>query len=256
MQIRVLGAHNCQSQNTNLAALLVDDALALDAGGLASSLPFETQLNLKAILLTHQHYDHIRDIPAIAMNALLHETTISIYSIPAVRDVMVSHLMDDKIYPDFLKRPEENPAVKFTVVEPDQAVTVEGYSVLPVSVSHSVPAVGYQVTSADGKVIFYTGDTGPGIIECWQRVMPQLLIIESTAPNRYEDFARRAGHLTPDLIKQELESFREVKGYLPQVIVVHMNPVLEKEIEAEIASVAKSLNCPVTLACEGMILNL
>ena len=256
MNIQVLGAHRCESQNSKFVTLLIDDVLALDAGGLTSSLSFEAQLKLKAILLTHQHYDHIRDIPAIAMNALLHETTISVYSISAVRDALATHCSDDEIYPDFLKRPEENPTIKFTIMQPNKAEQVAGYSILPVPVNHSTPAVGYQVTSPDNKTIFYTGDSGPGLVECWQCVSPQLLIIEVTAPNRWEEFAKQAGHLTPTLLKQELDCFREIKGYLPQVIAVHMNPVQEEEIEAEIAVVAKSLNNPITLAHEGMVLNL
>ena len=76
MNIRFLGAHNCESQNSRCACLLIDDILAIDAGGLTSSLSFPAQQNLKAILLTHQHYDHIKDIPTIAMNFGLSEATI------------------------------------------------------------------------------------------------------------------------------------------------------------------------------------
>ena len=256
MHIQVLGAHNCESQNSKFVTLLIDNVLALDAGGLTSSLSFEAQLKLKAILLTHQHYDHIRDVPAVAMNALLHETTINVYSISAVRDALAAHLLNDELYPDFMKRPEGNPAIKFTVIEPNRAVSVEGYSILAVPVNHSTPAVGYQVASPEGKTVFYTGDAGPGLAECWQRVSPQLLIIEVTAPNRYEEFAQQAGHLTPNLLKRELDSFRELKGYLPQVVAIHMNPGQEKEIEAEISGIAVSLNNPITLAHEGMTLNL
>ncbi|GAJ02993.1 unnamed protein product, partial [marine sediment metagenome] len=60
----------------------------------------------------------------------------------------------------------------------------------------------------------------------------------------------------PSLLKQELATFQELKGYLPPVVVVHMNPRLEKEIEAEIAAVAKALNNPINLAYEGMQLHL
>ena len=112
------------------------------------------------------------------------------------------------------------------------------------------------ITSPDGKTVFYTGDTGPGLADCWEWVSPQLLIIEVTTPDRYQEFATRAGHLTPNLLKQELNSFLEIKGYLPPVIVVHMNPGLEKEIEAEIAAIASALNSPITLAYEGMKLHL
>ena len=256
MKIQILGAHNCESQNSKLISLLIDDVIAIDAGGLTSSLSFEAQLKIKAILLTHHHYDHIRDIPAIAMNLFLHETTINVYSIPAVYDALATHLLNGKLYPDFLKTPQGNPAIRFTVIEPNKAEQVEDYRILAVPVNHSVPTVGYQVTSPDGKTVFFAGDTGPGLADCWQHVSPQLLIIETTAPNRYEEFARSSGHLTPSLLRQELDCFRELKGYLPMVVVVHMNPRQEKEIEAEIAITAKSLNTLVTLGREGMLLQL
>ncbi len=256
MNIQVLGAHNCESQNSRLISLLIDDIIAIDAGGLTSSLPFQAQQKLKAILLTHQHYDHIKDVPVIAMNFALHGTTINIYSIQPVYDALSTHLLDGKLYPNFLERPQGNPTIKFTVVEPYQTEQIEGYSILAVPVNHVVPTVGYQVTSPDGKIVFYTGDTGPGLTDCWERVSPQLLITEVTAPDRYEEFAKESGHLTPNLLKQELAIFQELKGYLPQVVVVHMNPRLEKEIEAEIAVVAKALNNPINLGYEGMQLNL
>ncbi len=256
MNIKVLGAHNCESQNTKLLSLLIDDSLALDAGGLTSSLSFPAQQKLKAILLTHQHYDHIRDVPAIAMSFYLSEATINIYSTLPVYDALTAHLLDGELYPNFLERPQGNPAIKFTVIEPLKTEQIEGYSILAVPVNHSVPAVGYQITSPDGKIVFYTGDTGPGLSGCWEQVSPQLLIIELTAPNRFEEFGRESGHLTPNLLKQELINFRELKGYLPQVVAVHMNPGLEEEIKAEIAAVAEDLNNPITLGYEGMELHL
>ena len=256
MNIQVLGAHNCESQDSKFVSLLIDDALAIDGGGLTSSLSFLAQQKLKAIMLTHQHYDHIKDIPTLAMNLSLHGSTISIYSIQPVYDALTTHLLNGKLYPNFLERPQGKPTIKFTVIEPHKIEQIEGYSILAIEVNHSVPTVGYQITSADGKIVFYTGDTGPGLVGCWEYVLPQLLITEVTVPDRYEEFAQKLGHLTPSLLKQELISFRELKGYLPAVVVVHMNPKLEKEIAAEITVVAKALDSPINLAYEGMQLHL
>ncbi|UCH43884.1 MAG: MBL fold metallo-hydrolase [Dehalococcoidales bacterium] len=50
---------------------MVDNILALDAGAITSSLSLADQQKIQAILLTHQHYDHIRDIPTVAMNLYL-----------------------------------------------------------------------------------------------------------------------------------------------------------------------------------------
>jgi len=252
MDIKVLGAHNCESQNTKCASLLIDDVLALDAGGLTSSLSFIAQQKIKAVLLTHQHYDHIRDIPALAMNFALQKATLNIYSTSAVRDILATHLLNGVLYPKFMERPQGNPTIKFTILEPGKAKQIEGYSVLTVPLNHAVPAVGYQITSADDKKVFYTGDTGPGLAECWAQVSPRMLFIDVTMPNKYEEFFKEAGHLSPNLLKQELTSFRQLNGYLPQVILIHMSPYFEKEIKSEASALAEELNSPITLAHERM----
>ncbi|MFC2060003.1 MBL fold metallo-hydrolase [Chloroflexota bacterium] len=252
MKISLLGAHNCESQNTRFISLLIDDVLAIDAGGLTSGLSFEAQQKLRAILLTHQHYDHIRDLPAIGMNFYLSGSTLNVYAIQPVYDAITTYLLNGQLYPNFLEQPQEKPTIKFTVIEPYKLKQIEGYSILAVPVNHSVPTVGYQVTSPGGKAVFYTGDTGPGLADCWQYVSPELIIAEMTVPNRYDEFARRSGHLTPVLLKQELLSFRELKGYIPRVVIVHMSPGLEKEIETEIANVNEALDNSITLGYEGM----
>ena len=254
MRIKILGAHNCESNKTRLVSLLIDDVLAVDAGGLTSTLSFSAQQKLKAILITHAHYDHIRDIPAIAMNALLNESSINIYSTPDVYEKLVHYLLNDTLYPAFLNRPPDNPAIKFIKI--NSVKQIEGYHILAVPMTHSLPTVGFQITAPDGKIVFYTGDTGPVLADCWQQISPQLLIVEVTAPNKYEEYAHRAGHLTPKLLKKELEGFRSLKGYLPEVITVHMNPRQENEIEAEIKAVNESLNTSIRMAYEGMLLDL
>jgi ribonuclease BN (tRNA processing enzyme) len=255
MKVRFLGAHNCETKDAKLVSLLVDEVLAIDAGGLTSSLSLEAQHKLKAVLLTHQHYDHIRDIPTLAMNLFLGGANTTIYSIPQVFKVLENNLMDGVIYPDFHQRPPDKPTVSFNVIEPNKVQKILDYDVLAVPIKHGVPTVGYQL-SAGGKTFFYTSDTGPGLAECWRDVSPQLLITEVTAPNKYTKWAAEGGHLTPSWLERELTDFRKLKGYLPPVITVHMSPHLEKEIATEIAEVAKALDASVTLAHEGMEISL
>jgi len=256
MKVKVLGAHNCESEDTKLVSLLIDDFLAIDAGGLTSSLSWPSQLKLKAILLSHRHYDHIRDIPAVAMNSFLNDSTVNVYSTPSVYEAFDTHLLNVELYPKFMELPQGNPTINFTAIEQGETEFIKGYTILALPVNHSVPTVGFQVASPDGKTMFYTADTGPGLTSCWEKISPHLLVVEVTAPNRYEDFAKEAGHLTPSLLEQELIDFRELKGYLPQVVTVHMHPGLEKEIEAEIAKVVESLDARISLAYEGMEIQL
>jgi ribonuclease BN (tRNA processing enzyme) len=256
MDIKLLGAHNSDSANTRFISLLLDDKLAIDAGGLTSGLSFDAQRDIKAVLLTHQHYDHIRDLPGFIHGFYLTGEHIAMYSTLPTYEVLATHLFSGKIYPNFLERPEGNPTAKYNIIEPDKEIDIEGYRVLAIPVNHSDPTVGYQVKSQDGKVLFYTGDTGPDLIGCWEKISPQLLIIEVTAPNRFEEKATESGHLTPDLLKRELLCFKEIRGYLPHVIAVHMAPELEEEIKAEIEIVSEELKIPITIGFEGMQLHL
>jgi len=236
-------------------ALLVDDVLALDAGSLCSSLSLPAQQKLKAILLTHHHYDHIRDIPLLAMN-LSPERSIEIYSIAAAFEVLSTHLLDGAMYPNFLRWPEHNPAVKFTSIAPYEPTDIAGYSVLAIPVPHAVPTIGFQVASGEGKKAFYTGDTGAGLSACWQHVSPDLLITELSLPQKREQWARTTGHFTPQLLKAELVQFRNLKGYIPPTILIHINPSWESQIEREVADVARELGASITLGYEGMKIDL
>jgi ribonuclease BN (tRNA processing enzyme) len=256
MKIQILGAHNIQSEATRCVSFLIDDVLAVDAGTLATSLSFAAQQKLRALLITHQHYDHARDIPALGMNFLLHQSSLDVYTTPAAFEALHEHLLNDVLYPDFTARPEQQPALRFRMVEPGREEEVAGYRVLPVTVDHAVPAVGYQVTSPDGKKVFYTSDTGPGLAECWRQVRPDLLISELTALNKYADFARESGHLTASLLQEELESFIEINGYLPQVVTVHMNPLDEKGIREELGVISRALNTNIRPGHEGMRIDL
>ncbi len=256
MKIRLLGAHNTESNRARMAGLLIDDVLAIDAGSLTSSLSFTAQLKLKAVLLTHSHYDHIRDVPALAMNLFLRGRSVRLLASSATRQALHRHLLDGETYPDFFVRPEGKPVLDFVEMFPGQPYHLGGYDIAAIPLNHAVPAAGYLVTAADGRSLFYTGDTGPGLGDCWKQISPDLLIVELTAPDRFESFARESKHLTPGLLKAELEAFRDLRGYLPRVVTVHMNPAEEKRIRPELATVASALGASITPGREGMIIEL
>lgn len=251
MIIRFLGAHNAESSNTGLASLLIDEILAIDAGSLVSGLSFLEQEKIRAILLSHGHYDHIRGIPAFAFNNS--DRTTKVFATPETLEILSSHLLDGVIYPKFTDRTSflQKPALELVPLELLKPVDIAGYQVLAISVNHPIPAVGFEITSREGKRIFYTGDTGPGLSSLWGYISPQLLIADVTFPTRLEKVAMDAGHLCPKTLKKELMGFRRVKGYLPQVVLIHLSPQLEEEIKAEVEEVAKELSLPIAIACEG-----
>jgi ribonuclease BN (tRNA processing enzyme) len=254
VEIQILGAHQLELKGTRLTSLLIDGTLVIDAGGLTSALSLTEQKKIKAVLLTHHHFDHTRDLVTLAANAAYYwQGQLKVYALSYTIDVVTSCLLDGKIYSNFLEYPsKEKPTLILEAIESYNKKTIAGYSVLALSVKHSVPTIGYQITSSDGKSLFYTGDTTVGISDCWQHISPQLLIAEVIGPNKYGDWLKKAGHLSAELLKGELTQFRRIKGSLPRVIVIHIGNLFEQEIKEEVAQVAQELEADISLGYEDM----
>jgi ribonuclease BN (tRNA processing enzyme) len=252
MDIRILGAHNNESTTSSCVTFIVDGTLAVEAGGLTSRLTIEEQQALDAVIITHHHLDHIRDIPAIALNLCRLGGSLDVYSTPEVGEVIKNHMLNTVVYPEFQNIPEKKPTLVFLEIEPYGLQWIDGHSILPVPVHHCGEAVGFQICDKQGKTVFYTGDTGPDLKECWRHVSPQLLIIEVTFTNAGEELARQTEHLTPNLLEQELICFRELKGYLPDILAIHLDAVQESTIRQELDAVAANLQTPITVAREEM----
>jgi len=248
---RFLGTHNAESKNTRLVSFLIDDVLAVDAGSLVSELTFPEQKKIKAILLSHGHYDHIRAIPAFAFNNS--DRTTKVIATSKTLEILSSHLIDDVVYPKFTSEASflRKATLQLVSVEPLVRQEIEGYDILAVPMRHNLDGVGFEITSRDRKTLFYTGDTGPGLSSIWGNISPQLIITDVTWPNNLANAAKDAGHLCPEMLKEELIEFRRVNNYLPRVAVIHVSPQHEPEIEREVREVAKSLGTSIDIAHEG-----
>ncbi len=251
MIIRFLGTHNAESVNTKLVSFLIDEFLAVDAGSLASELTFLEQAKIRAILLSHGHYDHIRGIPAFAFNNSNRITKV--FATRQVLEILSSHLVDGLIYPDFTSSDSflGRATLQLIPFEHFESKDIEGYQVTAIPVNHPLPGVGFQIVSGDRKQIFYTGDTGPGLSHVWGKIDPQLIIIDVSMPNEMADMAKNSGHLCPKMLRKELEDFHRIKGYLPKVVLIHLSPQSESEISREAGEIAKELGIPIRLAREG-----
>jgi ribonuclease BN (tRNA processing enzyme) len=257
LEVRILGAHSAEVKAQRMVSLLIDGVLALDAGGLTASLSLAEQQKVRAVLLTHHHFDHSRDLVTLGANGARFASPVGIYALNQTLEVLNFCLLDGKMYADFSKWPSaDKPFLQRKVIEPLKPQNIQGYDVLPVPVQHAVPSVGFQVTSKGGKSLFYTGDTGPGLEACWQHISPQLLVIEVSGVNEDQDFLKSVGHLSPELLKGELIQFRQTKGYLPRVVVIHIPPWFEREVKREIKKVAEELRTRIDIGCEGMKITL
>jgi cAMP phosphodiesterase len=265
VKIKILGAHLAELKGARLTSLLIDDVLAVDAGGLTSALSLPEQKKIETVLLTHHHFDHTRDLVTLAANAGYYwRKQLAVYGPRYTLDIVSSCLLNGKIYTNFFEYPsKEKPTLMLEAIEPYNRRTIVGYDVLALPAKHSVPAVGYQISSSNvqhsnrlSAGLFYTGDTTVGISDCWQHISPQLLITEVAGPNKFEDWLKKAGHLCPRLLREELIQFRRLKGYLPRIIVIHIGNPYEQEIQEEVAQVAQELEADISLGHEDMRITL
>ena len=255
MKIRFLGVSNAESADNQLVSFLIDEILAVDAGSLTARLPFAAQKKVKAILLSHGHYDHIRDVPAFAFSNPLRTTPV--LAAQETLEILSSHLIDGVIYPQYAGKTSflKKPALKLVALEPFTPKKVVGYEVVAVPVNHPHNAAGLQITAPDGKSVFYTGDTGPGLSDVWRHISAELLIVDLTFPDRLAQTALDSGHMCPALLSRELRKFRRIKGYLPRVVAVHLTPWLRGEIAEEAARVAGRLGLRFGIAAEGEVIS-
>ena len=139
------------------------------------------------------------------------------------------------IWPDFTEIPHyDRPWMRFEPIAVNETVTLGGRRIRAIAANHTVPAVGYQLSSAGGSII-YSGDTWPNA-EFWRVVNGvrdlRYLIIETAFSNKEQDLARTAKHLYPVQLGQELEKMRVE----PTVLITHLKPsdrgVIEQEIKA------------------------
>ena len=189
MELRVLGAHNAESKTTRLESHLIDKVLVLDAGGLTRSLSFEEQSGIGAVILSHRHFDHVRDLLPLGIGLLNSGKTVDIYAIEDTVKFVSEKLLDGTLYPNFLEFPSpETPVFRMHAVEFFKEFDVLGYKAMAVPVPHAVPAAGFLITSGDTQ-LFYTGDTGKGLSDAWPTFhptfcSPRLLLATETRTGR------------------------------------------------------------------------
>jgi len=257
MEIRILGAHNLEGQGTKHTCFLVDDVLALDAGSLTSALTPVEQAQISAVLVSHSHFDHIRDIPTLGLATLWEPGCTSVYGLPETLSAIHDNLLNWQIYPDFTEGINgDSPKFQFQPVRPALEFPVLGYQVKPVPVPHAVPCVGYIVKSPSGASIAYTGDTA-GCLKSFLQdpLQPSVLFVDVTFPNRLHELAETTGHLTPCRLREELLTGLADGATPPRMVAVHISPQHQDELARELEDLSREMGVQVDLGFEGMLIS-
>jgi ribonuclease BN (tRNA processing enzyme) len=237
MELRVVGCHGGETPRHRTSAFVVDERLAIDAGSLTSGLDLKLQFRLSAVLVSHAHLDHIRDLATIADNRCQAECEplIVAASSGTVR-ALKKHFFNNLIWPDFSEIPsKEHPTVRFVELKPERPRDIAGYRVRSVMVDHTIESSGFIVEGKDATIA-YSGDTGP-TDRLWQLLRQEknlkALLMEVSFPDREQKLATVSGHHTPRTLATDLKKFPKPKD-LP-TLLYHSKPVFQSEVEQECA---------------------
>lgn len=223
------------SPRQHLACFVVDDAVAIDAGSLAMAASAAQRKQIRDVVLTHAHLDHIAGLPLFIddLFATL-DAPVCVHAVPQVIETLERDVFNWEIYPRFSELQNERGAVmKYQSFEAGREFSVRHLRFKAVPVNHKVSTVGFIVS--DEKMTFaLTGDTSE-MDEFWQTVNAETnlsaLLIECAFPDELEELAQASNHLTPRLLEKELEKFNRKEC---AIYVINIKPMYRDEVVKQI----------------------
>lgn len=234
--IKILGAYGGKDKNRSTTSLLITDKVAIDAGNILNYMGMSASA-IDRIFLTHSHFDHIADI-AFMMDIFfaVRTTPLKIYAIKHTLDMLDKHIFNDTIWPDFRKIHlinSHHKAIEYIEITPDQTIEIDGVKFTPFETVHTVPSVGYVIEKNDSKILF-TSDT----YKCpkiWEIINSdksiKSMIIEVSFPSNLDELANASLHLTPKLLKEELENLKRDDVV---IYINHIKPEMYNIIKDEL----------------------
>jgi len=242
LKLKVLGAYGSEGQGQRPSAFLVDDRVLLDAGTVGGALTVAEQVEITHALITHAHLDHTVGLAFLTdtLAMVAPERHVEVSSIAPVIESLRIHAFNDALWPDFTTIPSgSSPVLGFRSLLEEVEARVGELWVTPVPVEHTVPTTGYVVH--DGETGFvYSGDTGP-TQRLWRvaREMRGLkaLIVETAFPDRLDALARVSGHLTPEMLRREID---KMPPDVP-IWIFHIKPQLFQETAEQLARIDPTL---------------
>ncbi len=233
MKIRVLGCDGGVLPGFDQVSFFINDHLIIDAGAICSKLSLKEQHQIKEILITHGHLDHIKDLPFLAENLSLSGAggSVSIFSTYAILTDIKKNLLNGIVWPDFSRIPAEKPIYRLRSIR--QPFSIGKLKIEAIPVTHSHSALGFIISDRKGAVIF-SGDTAP-TDELWQHANRlknlKAIFLETSFPSALADLAWQTKHLSVTTLIRELS---KIKNNTAPIYLYHLKPVYFKMIRSEI----------------------
>ena len=154
MKLQVLGCHGGELPDCRTTCFLVDGVLALDAGALCASLDLEALARVDHIILTHAHFDHVKDLPLLAdLMVGRRERPVTVWASRTCVKTLQKNVFNDALWPDFTRIPSpKNPVLELRAFRPGDSFQAGDYQVQSVLVSHPVESCGFVVRRGDSAL--------------------------------------------------------------------------------------------------------
>jgi 3',5'-cyclic-nucleotide phosphodiesterase len=216
---------------------LLDERLAIDAGSLTSGLDLSLQYKLEAVLVSHAHLDHIRDLATIADNRVQYGCPpLQVVGTKPTLDILRKHFFNDLLWPNFAAIPsKKEPTIVYKTLKPEVRAEICGFGVKAIAVSHTIDASAF-IVDKNGASVAYSGDTGP-TDRLWEVLNRQkdlrALLMEVSFPNEEQRIATLSGHHTPQTLVKDLQKYANPRD-LP-TLLYHIKPAFQREVERQCA---------------------
>lgn len=228
------------AQNQYLSTYLVNDTIAIDAGSLGFWGTPEDQARVRHVLISHSHIDHLASLPTFIENVYqYHASTVTVYGSDAVLDCLQEHIFNDLVWPDMVGLSASHlPFIRLERMEAGRPLRLDGLTVTPVAVDHTVPTLGFIIEDATAAIVI-TSDTGP-TEAIWQHANAtanvKAVFLEVTFPNVMAELAALSKHHTPASFAEETRKL----GGRPRILAVHLKARYRGQLVAEL----QALNLP------------
>ncbi|MSQ73671.1 MAG: 3',5'-cyclic-nucleotide phosphodiesterase [Betaproteobacteria bacterium] len=225
MRLRILGCSGgIGGRHLRTTSMLIDEDILIDAGTGVGDLSLSEMSLIDHVFVTHSHLDHIATIPFMVDTVGgMRSRPLTVHAIPEVLEVLRKHIFNWIVWPDFTKVPtEEKPFMRYEEIQVGETIRFGKRALTVLPAVHTVPAVGYQMESGNGSLIF-TGDTttNDALWEIANKIDNlKYLIIETAFCNKDIALAKLSKHLCPSMLAEELAKLERV----PEVYVTHLKP--------------------------------
>jgi cAMP phosphodiesterase len=217
--------NGCASPRQHLTSFIVDDRVSIDAGSLGFAASELQRQQIRDVVLTHAHLDHIAGLPLFIDDLFSElERPVRIHASESVIEVLERDVFNWSVYPRFSELSNAFGAVmEYRALKPGVTSKVADLEITPIEVNHRVPSTGFVISDGAAKIAL-TGDTAE-LGGFWDEVnsIPDLngLLVECAFPDELEELSHSSFHMTPKRLRLELEKFRDPSC---PIFVINLKP--------------------------------